>query len=86
MLTREAGEAPAVAFYRTVEQAVREGSFNEVLWYTLHVPCDIDCRETLDGAMKVKKVLELNDIEAAYHLKEGNMRCMYEFHYYYPHP
>lgn len=77
-------KGPAVQFYRKVKAAIGEGDFNEILFYSLHVPCVLDCKETAILAEKVESVLRSKDIEAAHHLRAINEKNLYEFHYRYP--
>src|SRR3989344_2445788 len=76
-------KGPAVLFYHKVKEAIKKGSFNMVLFYTLHIPCDLDCQKTIILAESIKSVLESSDIEAAHYLMEYNRNLLCEFNYEY---
>ncbi|MBI2446627.1 MAG: hypothetical protein HYV51_02275 [Parcubacteria group bacterium] len=77
-------KGPAVLFYRKLKEAVKKGSLNEALFYTLHIHCELDCQKTIILTESIKLVLESRDIEAAYHLMEYNWNLLYAFNYKYP--
>jgi hypothetical protein len=52
-----------------VIQTRKRNNLDSNLFYLLHAPCDIDCRETLKFAKEIRRVLEANDIEAANYLR-----------------
>lgn len=82
-LTGGLEKGPAVQFYHKVRNAIEKENFNQVLFYALHIPCSIDCKETIIMAERIKLILESKDIEAAYYLKKNNINNFYEFHYRY---
>lgn len=82
-LTSGLEKGPAVQFYRKVKNATEKGNFNQVLFYALHIPCGLDCEETITMAEKIKVVLESKDIEAAYYFREYNINRFYEYYYRY---
>lgn len=84
VLTGGLEKGPAIQFCKKLKEAMEKGNFNEILLYTLHIPCGLDCKETITMAERIKLVLESKDIEAAYYLKEDNIKRLYEFHYRYP--
>lgn len=69
---------PAVLFEKKLKQAVKLGTLNPAIYYHLHVPCDINCQQTIQIAQKTKRALESADIEAANYLKETNQTYHFE--------
>jgi len=76
------GPGPAVAFWQEAKPEIAEGSFNEILYYTLHTPCKTSCQPSIILAEKIKKALEV-DQEASYYLKEFNKNSFYQFTLHY---
>ncbi len=72
-------KGPAVEFEQKVKRARKENVFNDLIYYRLHVPCDVNCKKTLDLSKKIKDVLEKNDLEAAFYLRDFNENKAYIF-------
>ena len=76
--------APGVVFCRKLFKVYKRMGCEHPLFYTLHVPCGINCKETLALGAKIQKALNDHDKEAAKYLRGHTMKCMYEFHFYHP--
>ncbi|MDP2908869.1 MAG: DUF483 domain-containing protein [Nanoarchaeota archaeon] len=63
-------------WWEKASEALKKGIYNDLFNYTFHVPCKLDCQETLRMAKEIKRVLELNDYEAAKYLREFNMEVL----------
>lgn len=75
---------PAVVFCRKLSKVYKKRGFENPLFFTLHVPCSINCKETLALGEKIQKALNDNDKEVAKYLVKDTLNCMYEFSFYYP--
>lgn len=82
--SRRLKTGPAVWHCRKMENAHRKGELNQLLFWTRHVPCRLDCKETLSMASETKNFLEKHDSQAAYYLASFNQGRVYEFHYRHP--
>ncbi|HBM45564.1 MAG: hypothetical protein UT05_C0010G0006 [Parcubacteria group bacterium GW2011_GWF2_38_76] len=61
---------PAQIFWIKQKMAAKEGKYNDDLDFWLHIPCELNCKETLAMVSKIRKVLEENDPEAAVFFQE----------------
>ncbi|MDP2909376.1 MAG: DUF483 domain-containing protein [Nanoarchaeota archaeon] len=68
------GLGPMAKFWQDAKKAMQEGKFNESLFYVLHAPCSLCCKETIKMAEEIKKVLNFNDTEAGEYLKLLNQK------------
>ena len=68
---------PAVEFSQSL---IQEKNVDERLLWTLHIPCKLDCRETLKLAEKAKAVLLDKDVQAAEYLVSFNQNRVYQFY------
>lgn len=61
---------PADIFFAELRKATEAGVHDGSLFFAFHVPCGLDCKESLGMASSIRKVLEENDPEAARHFSE----------------
>jgi len=63
---------PAIDYWQKAGKALQEGVYNKILDYILHIPCSINCKETINLASNIKVALEFNDIEVLNYLRKWN--------------
>ncbi len=51
----------AMNYWKNAKKSMEEGNFNLIMLYALHVPCSVQCKETVELAGKIREVLELKD-------------------------
>lgn len=59
------GILPGKEWNKKAKQAFEKGRYNPVLDYKIHLPCDIECNETLKMTKEIKKVIEKSGDEEA---------------------
>lgn len=64
---------------REMADSIEKGTFNSEFLYTIHVPCNVDCQDSIDMGKKNKDSLEKNDIEAAKWLRKWSEEVIQEF-------
>lgn len=65
------GKGPMLEFGESARKAIQEGTYDSDLDYVLHVPCNVNCAESIEMAGKIKEALILRDKDAAEYLRKS---------------
>lgn len=79
--TEDKTKSPMIRFSREAYPLLQKGALGSALLYTLHVPCGLDCKESLALGRKMETVMKREDAETACFLDDFNRRCIFDLYY-----